>query len=55
MGLGFAFWVFALVGFIAFLKKVVIFSLPDLQEIIDKVLTFFEWLRARWAKFWRGQ
>ena len=44
-------WAFAILGVLGALKNLILFGLPDIQESIDRLLTFFEWLRDRVKRF----
>jgi hypothetical protein len=44
-------WVLAILGGLGLIKKLILLGLPDLKEVIDRVLTFAEWCRDRWRRF----
>jgi hypothetical protein len=53
-GATFTLWAFAILGALGTAKYLIVVGLPDVEQVIDRVLTFCERVRARWRRFRQG-
>ncbi len=44
-------WVLLVLGVISAIKNMIRFALPDIQDSIDRIYTFREWLHRRRKQF----